>query len=159
MIILAHTTLPDSVRNFRIFDVVLFVFISGVAFSYSKPINSLYDYFLYLWKRIKRLVFVCWIYISIYMLWLLGLNCFGAENELSLKVIITTYTLVSGVGYVWIIRIYLCMAVIAPFLRFISNKIKNEVIAVLIVIAAIALNSLCTGGRESLYRWNIKHII
>lgn len=143
---MAHVNLPDWLRDIRIFDVVLLVFVSGIAFSYSKPINSFYDYVLYVWKRIKRLLFVCWIFISFYLLWLFVLNCFGADNALSLKTIFTTYTLIGGVGYVWIIRIYLCMAIIAPWLRYISNKIYKEWFAVLIVAVALALNSLCVWG-------------
>ncbi len=141
LIILAHVTIPDWLKNIRIFDVVVLVFVSAVSFSYSKPINSLYDYLVYVWKRIKRLVFYTWIYISVYLVWLIILNAFGAQYDLSFKAIVSTYTLIGGVGYVWIIRIYLCMALIAPMLRFVSNKIKREYLFIPLILFLIALNS------------------
>lgn len=62
MIILAHVSPPDIVFQGRNFDVPLMVIVAGLSFQVSYRYES---YISYLWKRIKRLLFPVWLFLSI----------------------------------------------------------------------------------------------
>ena len=142
LIILAHVSnVPEWLANIRRFDVPVMVFISGISFSYSKPIETKKDYFRYIWKRIKKLIFTAWIFITIYLLYMIILKFCGYEMDLSFKNILFSYTFLGGVGYVWILRILFCMAILAPLVKLLLDKFNNEWITILAAILLIGLNT------------------
>lgn len=110
LIILAHVDAPFIVKQIRIFDVVLLVVISGYVYKEPK------DYIKYIYKRIERLVLPTWLFLTIFFLGL-----FLVEKILKIEVgglnrntIISSYTFWWGIGFVWIIRIYLGVAILGP---------------------------------------------
>lgn len=66
----------------------------------------------------------------------------GADYNLSIKTIFYSFSLVSGVGYVWIVRIYLCMAVIAPLLKIASDRSKSDWVYFALVLSGFGCYSL-----------------
>jgi hypothetical protein len=109
MIILAHVGPLAFVFQLRNFDVPLMVLVSGVSFSLSYKGET---YLGYLVKRIKRLVFPVWIFLSGYFLFM---YITGYPFALpGMNTIVTSYLLLEGIGYVWIIRVFLLVAIIAP---------------------------------------------
>lgn len=121
MIILAHCSPHLVIFQIRNFDVPLMVLISGVSFKLSFKKND--SYFNYVWKRIKRLVFPVWIFLTLFFIFM----HFGFPGEITLHQIITSYLLLSGIGYVWIIRVFLLVALIAPFLLKIEQKTTSNI--------------------------------
>jgi fucose 4-O-acetylase-like acetyltransferase len=121
MIILAHVNPPEIIFQLRNFDVPLMVMISGISFSLSYKQES---YKSYIWKRIKRLLFPLWIFLTCYF----TLSFFtGYPIKLpSIRTILESYLLLSGIGYVWIIRVFLCMAALAPLIMNLHLKIKKN---------------------------------
>lgn len=124
-IILAHVSPPFTIFQIRNFDVPLMVFISGYLFgNKNQAFKSISDFTSYLWKRFFRLVIPVWIFLSIFY----GIQYFF---PLSFKVnytqfpdiMFSSYLLLDGFGYVWIIRIFLIIAILGPLL---SNIIKNK---------------------------------
>lgn len=110
LIILAHVDAPFIIKQIRIFDVVLLVVISGYVYKEPK------DYIKYIYKRIERLVFPTWLFLTIFFLGL-----FLVEKTLKIEVsglnkdtIISSYIFWWGIGFVWIIRIYLGVAILGP---------------------------------------------
>lgn len=110
LIILAHVDAPFIIKQIRIFDVVLLVIISG--YVYKEPKN----YIKYVYKRIERLVLPTWLFLTIFFLGL-----FLVEKILKIEIgglnkdtIISSYTFWWGIGFVWIIRIYLGVAILGP---------------------------------------------
>lgn len=115
LIILAHIypSPPKWICEIRRFDVPLMVFISGLCYS-RKDITN---YYFFVWKRIQRLVFPVWIFFAFYF----GLNYLLFSNGVthwfpSGRQILETFLLQEGIGYVWIIRVFLLITLIAPFL-------------------------------------------
>lgn len=109
-IILAHVDAPFIIKQIRIFDVVLLVVISGYVYKEPK------DYVKYIYKRVERLVFPTWLFLTVFFLGL-----FLVEKILKIEVgglnrdtIISSYTFWWGIGFVWIIRIYLGVAILGP---------------------------------------------
>ncbi|QEY16078.1 acyltransferase [Cellvibrio sp. KY-GH-1] len=123
MIILAHISPPAVIQQMRNFDVPLMVLISGMAFGLSFK-QEAYNH--YLWKRIKRLVFPVWIFLTGYFatLALLDLDI----ETLSARKIIRSYLLIDGIGYVWIIKVFLLVALVSPLIhRFHKATSSNKV--------------------------------
>src|ERR1700722_15415875 len=89
------------------------VLVSGAAFGMSYKYEPYAHYF---WKRVKRLLFPCWIFLTVYFLVLCIIKSMGHPMDLlNKKTVLSSYFLLSGVGYVWIIRVFLLVAAVAPF--------------------------------------------
>lgn len=112
-IFLAHVTPPFIIHQLRIFDVILMVILSG--YLYKKP----KCYIEYIFKRIKRLIFPTYIALTLFfsLLYILE-KIFNIDLKgiLNIKMLISSYLLISGIGFVWIIRIYLGVAIFAPII-------------------------------------------
>lgn len=122
MIVLAHISPPALIMQLRNFDVPLMVLVSGMSFGLSYQQEP---YASYLWKRIKRLVFPVWIFLTLYF-------CFITLLDLPLETltpnrILGSYFLVNGIGYVWIIKVFLLVALVSPLIyRFHTSTQGNH---------------------------------
>lgn len=113
MIILAHVDPPGVIFQMRNFDVPLMVIVAGLSFRESYKDEP---YLSYLWSRAKRLILPVWLFLSIYFLVILKTGY--PISTLSTKEIVSSYLLLDdiGIGYVWIIRIFLLVATVSPFI-------------------------------------------
>jgi peptidoglycan/LPS O-acetylase OafA/YrhL len=143
-IIIAHIGSPNWLLMLRSFDVPLMVIISSILGEKSyrkysgKRVFSAKDYFI---SRIKRLVIPTWIFLTFYFL----LMFLASGNHYSLKYYIASYCLTRyGIGYVWIILIYLYTALLLP----VFSKLKLSKIGMLIVVLVYCLY-------EVMYYFNI----
>lgn len=111
MIVLAHVQPPGWLMQLRNFDVPLMVMVAGLSFQATYRPQPWLQYIL---ARCKRLVLPVWLFLSIYFLleWLLGIPGPLPDDRLVLR----TYLLLDGIGYVWIIRVFLLVAAMAPLL-------------------------------------------
>lgn len=123
LVIMAHTSLNNYVSNIRPFDVAMLVCVAGASYSFSKPITSFKEYLNYLKKRFIRLVIPVWLFLTFYFALTFLLS---GEMIYSFSTMASTYLLLNGIGYVWIFRIMLMMALINPLLRIISDKINSS---------------------------------
>jgi fucose 4-O-acetylase-like acetyltransferase len=121
MIILAHVSPPALIFQLRNFDVPLMVLVSGMSFGLAYRFEP---YLSYLWKRVKRLVFPVWIFLTGYFLVLFLF--WPVAEDLSFDKIYHSYFLISGIGYVWIIRVFLLVALLAPFIYLLDKRITSH---------------------------------
>jgi len=137
MIILAHVNPPEWIFQLRNFDVPLMVIISGVAFglSYKGEVYS-----AYVWKRVKRLLFPAWIFLTVYFSVMYFFN-FPKPLPATQK-IWESYFLLDGIGYVWIIRVFLLMALLAPFILKFTEKYTSNTGYYLSLMAIYAIYEL-----------------
>ncbi len=131
MIILAHSGTPEIIFQVRNFDVPLMVLISGISFSITSKRN--YSYGTYILKRIKRLVFPTWTFLAFYFLYLSQTS----EGLPELEDIIHSFTLQGGIGYVWIIRVFLLVSISFPFLKYLNDKIDKDFYFLIILISLL----------------------
>lgn len=117
LIILAHVSPPNWIFQLRNFDVPLMVILSGYLYSMKKNQNNKFD-FSYIFKRFKRLVVPVWIFLSILFV---GIFCYQPQ-AINFKLLLTSFSLYSGIGYVWIVRVYLVIALFGEGLSRIMNK-------------------------------------
>lgn len=140
LVIMAHTSLNNYVSNIRPFDVAMLVCVAGASYSFSKPITSFKEYLNYLKKRFIRLVIPVWLFLTFYFALTFLLS---GEMIYSFSTMASTYLLLNGIGYVWIFRIMLMMALINPLLRIISDKIYTFFSkALMLELALIFFNEL-----------------
>lgn len=135
LIVLAHVCPPLLVLNIRCFDVPLMVFVSGLT-CYRKDICLSWNY---LSHRFARLVFPVWIFLTIYFLMLYAASFVGLDFGLTFKQVYESYLLLDGIGFVWIIRVLLLIALVTPGLIRINQIIKNNTIFIWIYSIALIL--------------------
>jgi fucose 4-O-acetylase-like acetyltransferase len=133
LIILAHVNPPDFILQIRNFDVPLMVIVSGLSFRASfKEV----PYTSYVWERFKRLVLPTWLFLSLYFTFL-SITDFPFHLP-QWKTILSSYLLIEGIGYVWIIRVFLLVAVVAPFIyAYSKNQKSNQWYMLLIAIVYV----------------------
>lgn len=117
MIILAHVSPPEALFQIRNFDVPLMVVVAGLSFRLSFRGE---DYGQYLLKRVKRLVLPVWLFLTASFLLDFLVGHPGAVP--SLQTVLLNYSLLDGAGYVWIIRVFLMVAMLAPFILSYSKS-------------------------------------
>jgi len=131
LIILAHVNPPFLLYNIRSFDVSLMVFVSGLAYSGRSLIFNK-SFFI---KRTLRLVLPLWIFLS--FLFLINIP-FQFIPNLTTKKVLETFLLGKGIGYVWIFRVFLLIALLMPLLIKINQKIKNDFLFMLLIIVILS---------------------
>ena len=114
LIILAHCSPPSLIFQARNFDVPMMVLIAGISFGLSFKEQP---YLNCVKSRFKRLLLPVWCFLIIYFS-----SCllFAFPTMLpSTSKIFHTFLLNDGIGYVWIIRVFLMVALIAPLIFYI----------------------------------------
>lgn len=147
-IILAHVNPPNILFTIRSFDVPLMVIMSSLLAkkSYQKFDKSGRFPGLYIWERIKRLVIPTWIFLIIYFaVELLLTKMFREWSYYAYSFGLTMY----GIGYVWVILIYIYSALLVPlFYKIKPGIVSSIVIALIYIIYEVAYyNRLGTDNR------------
>lgn len=126
-IIIAHSHPGALINQIRNFDVVLMVLLIGTSFYLSmesSPTKT--SYISYLKKRFKRLVIPTWTFLVIFLALFFILSIIlGDTFYFSAGNIIGFFTLMSS-WYVWIIRVFVIIAILSPFLMQLTNKFKSN---------------------------------
>lgn len=121
MIILAHVNPSPWLFQLRNFDVPLMVLVSGVAFGLSYRKEA---YHSYVWKRVKRLLLPAWVFLTVYFF---VMYLFSVPKPLpDVEKVWESFLLMKGIGYVWIIRVFLLVALIAPFVLNFNDRVKSN---------------------------------
>ena len=136
-VILAHVGSPDFLNHIRTFDVVALVMISGMSMSFSTG-----KYLSYVWKRIKKILIPTYIVITvIFVLTFIACKALHTAQLYPAERMIKSYLLLyeGSMGYVWIVRIFLFVAILAPVIRKVAVKIKSIIVfGGVIVLLALA---------------------
>lgn len=126
-IIIAHVRPENNILfDIRLFDVPLMVITSGTLYYYSAN-NKKISFLNYLQKRLPRLIVPVWLFltfffISAYLIFLLLVKPY----PFSYSRIIETFLLLKGIGYVWIIRVFILVAIFANPLLNLYKLCKSE---------------------------------
>lgn len=118
LIMLAHVKCPDLLSMIRCFDVPLMVILSGflASHSFQRRYPDGRCGIRYFWNRFKRLVIPTWVFLFIYFV-VQAASGFSASLDFYLaSFALTRY----GIGYVWIILVYLYCALLIPFIHKLS---------------------------------------
>lgn len=135
LIILAHVEAPIILHNIRTFDVVLLILISGMSINNS---SSIKNYSTYILKRIKKLIIPLYFILTIIFLGNFILDQFlGISSRgINIETIISSFLLLDGIGYVWIVRVFLVISLIVPICwKFIREKINTGLFLIVLLLS------------------------
>jgi putative membrane protein len=140
LIILAHSAPPDTIFNLRTFDVPLMLFVSGLTLFNKQPVFSI-GVFMH---RVLRLVLPVYIFMTIYFIIAVTIQSKGINLNVTKTDIIGTYLLLAG--YVWIIRVFLIVGLLTPFLLYLRDHCSAIVIYGIAIIATVVLEVMIKNG-------------
>lgn len=125
-IILARCCPPPLVACLRLFDLPMMVIVSGMLFRRSVRDADL-AIWPYLKRRALRLVPPTWVFLGFYFLvtWAV-FAATGGEYPFSAGTIASSFGLIHGIGYVWIIRVFLLVAIVAPLLLTLLRRLGDR---------------------------------
>jgi fucose 4-O-acetylase-like acetyltransferase len=127
-IIFAHVAPENNVFfHLRRFDVPLMVVVSGILYGYSSG-NKQISFLSYVQKRLPRLIAPVWLFMIFYFIaTYIIFSLFSKPYPFSPQKILETFLLLKGVGYVWIIRVFILVALSANLLLYVYRLCKSEV--------------------------------
>lgn len=134
LLVVAHTWAPLWLARLRVFDVPMMVFISAICYN---PLRG--GYLRYGIKRFKRICYPVYIFLTLFFAgavacyFIFGRMPFGITRAS----VIGSYLLLNSpsIGYVWIMRVFLLMALVLPLLDRIHRHVRP--LAVIIIAAAL----------------------
>ncbi len=140
LIILAHTDCPFVIKQLRMFDVPLMVFISGLSYS-GKIIESVKGFYC---KRIKRLLIPVWAFIPIYMIPLAIMQWLGVmRTGFTWQGFLGSFVFYGeGMGYIWIYKVFLIIMLCTPFLIKIDSVIRNDILYIAVLFFFIFIQQI-----------------
>lgn len=127
-VMLAHCAPPALLLQLRNFDVPLLVVVSGITYSLfsSSKISSVRTFLV---NRLVRLVVPAWIFLTLFFLIFAVVDKLsGNPYRFSLQTMLTTYFFYSGIGYVWVLRVFAVIAVLTPFLLYFRDKVRQDIL-------------------------------
>lgn len=148
-IILAHVNPPQLLFQLRTFDVIMMVAVSAISYTeYSQP----KPYGRYLWSRVNRLLFpteefILLIGVIFYVLSMLT----GVTTPFPLRTIIIGMFTLCGVGYLWVIRVFLYNALLDPFVKRIAECRKWGSYILVSYIIYIIVEHFCICDLSTFY--------
>lgn len=136
LVISAHCGFPSTYFEVREFDVAMLMFVAGASFAitYKKNDQNYWDYVI---KRFKKLILSVWLFLTCYFIFF-GL-CLG--EKFTIETILKSYSLLSGIGFVWIFRVMFSTALLNPLLYKATDRLKIYQ-SFLFSIGIILLNDL-----------------
>ncbi len=120
--VIPHNTILFQLRNF---DVPMMVIVSGILFSNSS--KKQYSYGQYLCKRLPRLIAPVWLFLGLFftITWLIS----WLQNKsypFSVGTVIRSFFLTNGINYLWIIKVFVLIAIASPILVKIRNTLERN---------------------------------
>lgn len=144
LIILAHSNPPNLIFQVRNFDVVMMVILMTLSYKISSDKRKEINYINYVNKRIQRLLIPTFLFLIFYFLMSFIMSCFVPEHYhfFNQKTIISSFLLLDGFGYIWIIRIYFILSLFLPLLKKISSRIESNYIYIFLVSFLIVIQEI-----------------
>lgn len=125
----AHADPPVWLFELRNFGTPLLIIGSAVTYSFiyrEKPLTNRKAFFI---KRLKRLIIPAWIFLTFFFLafWAASM-LLGKEFPFSRGAIVNSYNFYNGIGFVWIFKVYMILALLTPLGLRLSKtaSIKNR---------------------------------
>lgn len=154
LIILAHVSPPETLIQLRTFDVPLMLFISGLTLLGKSPDFS----FRYFRHRAVRLLLPVYTFLTAYFLLVFILHSNGASINYSTETIVRTYLLLDGFGFVWVIRVFLLVALVTPILLYVRDKCSTSVVILIVILILFPL-SYCVSQNIMMNNFFVREVL
>lgn len=148
--IISHCNPHWTIMQLREFDVPLIVFLSGVSYMLSAQKYGNVEYLPYCWKRFKRLVLPTWAFLLVYYAVLYTGTSITGNLNVNWDEIFHNFTLTTG-WYVWIIRVFLIIAFVAPFLYKLTTRFTNQQFWLFFIVILVAYEFVAKLSDNNVY--------
>src|SRR5258706_10379224 len=126
VIMLAHADAPAWVFQLRNFGTPLLIVASALTFSAIYGARTL-DATEFLKRRLTRLVAPAWIFLTLFFVTAYLVSVLAHRDfPFSKWQVLTSYTFYSGIGYLWIFKVYLFIAVLTALLLRYKKNIPGD---------------------------------
>jgi fucose 4-O-acetylase-like acetyltransferase len=126
IIMIAHANPPGWLFQLRNFGTPLLIVASSLTYAVIYE-NRTLNYFTFIKKRLNRLIIPAWIFLTFFfcIFWLVSV-VLEKEFPFSVNKILTSYSFYSGIGFVWILKVYIILAFFTPLaLKAKKSSISN----------------------------------
>jgi len=126
IIMVAHSSPPEWLFQLRNFGTPLLVVGSALTYALIYTSRRL-DAKKFFSKRMARLVLPAWIFLSFFFVFFyFAFEFLGKEYPFSLNKILSSYAFLGGIGYVWVFKIYIILALITPIAINLNRRVKSN---------------------------------
>lgn len=133
-LILRHIDIDKWLFQLVNFNVPLLVMASAMVLSNTQ---MKVDYFSYVRKRFKRLILPAWLFLIFYFILLQVTHL--APDYLTVQHIWDNFTFSNSGGFMWIIRVFLLIALVAPFIQRLDRKIQSNKLFLALLFSAFVV--------------------
>lgn len=124
-IMMAHAGPPEWLFQLRNFATPLLIITSALTYGVVYKTRTL-DALSFIKKRLSRLIFPAWIFLAFFFgFFFLATRITGDANPFTLRSIAATFTFYGGIGFVWIFKVYIILALITPAALKLSHRITS----------------------------------
>ena len=133
LVVAAHCRIPESLYAFRQFDLVLLMLVSGMSYYLSSTHRESQPFKSFIIKRFNKLVLPVWLFLTFYFI-----VFYIAGERFSLETILSSFGLLSGIGYFWIFRVMFIASITnIPMSKAIGKFKLSSLIFICILVLAI----------------------
>lgn len=120
------------------------LFVSGLAYS-GRQVHASLSFFVH---RFLRLVVPVYLFLTFYFIAAFAVKYIaGIDFGITVHNVAGSYLLMDGIGYVWIIRVFLMVAMLTPLLVKINAAVKgNMTFASLLIVITVVQESFVSSG-------------
>ena len=147
LVIMAHCGVPRVLFELRNFDVTMLIFVSAFVFAIGYHGNWR-NYFT---RRIRRILMPVWTFLTMYFV-----SVVTTGQRLDWNEVLRSFLMIDGIGYVWIFRIMITLALINPLIYRLterSNPYLTLILAVALMLGNHALGYFMAGVSERISSW------
>jgi peptidoglycan/LPS O-acetylase OafA/YrhL len=127
VIMIAHASPPNWLFQLRNFGTPLLIVGSALTYALIYERRSL-DIWKFYRKRLTRLALPAWIFLTFFFVSFYIVSALlGKIYPFSTKEIIDSYTFNGGIGFVWILKVYIILALITPFAVRINRNARSPI--------------------------------
>jgi len=138
----AHSSPPDWLFQLRNFGTPLLIIGSGLTYALIYSSRKI-DVKKFYKKRLSRLILPAWIFLSFFFLVFYFAAIFlGLDYPFTNNDMIDSYLFMEGIGFVWVFKIYLMLALITPIAIYVNAKIKSNTNYLAVLAGAYLLYEL-----------------
>lgn len=146
LLVFAHVGSPPYWSQLRNFTVPMLALLAGLSFLEKGAGLRYRDYVGHRWQR---LLLPTWTFVSAYLLWLWLFDWPRARPDL--RMVLGSYLMTGGIGYLWIVKVFLIVALLAPLLqRWNRAQASNARYLLGLLAALLALEALRAASAAAL---------
>ena len=139
VIMIAHSSPPGWLFQLRNFGTPLLVIGSGLTYALIFS-NRPMDVKAFYLKRLRMLVLPVWIFLTAFFIGVFVASVFLGKNyPFDFYTIIGSYFLMEGIGFVWVFKIYLMLALITPLVMRFNDYVSDNSAYLFILLSAYIL--------------------